>query len=245
MTAISVSNLTKSFRARTGPGSLKSLVVNWHRRPARRQRQLVLDRISFDVQPGEFFGIAGRNGSGKSSLLKLLAGIYQPDSGRIELSGPVIPLIEIGAGLQPELSGRDNLYLGAAFIGLSRKQTDRLYDEIVAFAELEAEMDKKLKNYSSGMQIRLAFALMTRGRADIILVDEVLAVGDEAFQRKCWRYLAGLKARGRTVVLVSHDMEALAKHCDRGMLLDGGKIAHLGPAADVARAYHQLLQTKP
>ena len=244
-TAIRVVSLTKSFRPPSGLNTVKSLVVNWRRRPARRPRQLVLDNISFDVRAGEFFGVAGSNGSGKSTLLKLLAGIYQPDSGRIDLPGPVIPLIEIGAGLQPELSGRDNLYLGAAFIGLSRVETDRLYPEIVAFAGLETEMDKKLKNYSSGMQVRLAFALMTRGRANVILIDEVLAVGDEDFQRKCWRYLAELKAGGRTVVLVTHDMEALAKHCDRGILLDNRQIAHRGSAASVAAAYHQLFKQEP
>lgn len=238
--AISVKNLSKSFRAASGPSTVKSLFVNWWRPKKPRPRKTVLDNISFEVGSGEFFGIAGSNGSGKSTLLKLLAGIYQADSGTIKLSGPVTPLIEIGAGLQPELSGRDNLYLGASFIGLSRADTDRIYEEVVEFAGLDGEMDKKLKNYSSGMQVRLAFSLMTRGRGDIILVDEVLAVGDEDFQNKCWDYLDTIKKQGKTVVLVTHDMEALAKHCQRAILINDKKITAQGPAPEVAAAYHQL-----
>ncbi len=238
--AIRVKNLSKSFRPPSGLNTIKSLVVNWHRPKQPKLRQLVLDDISFEVQAGEFFGIAGSNGSGKSTLLKLLAGIYQPDSGQIELADNVIPLIEIGAGLQPELSGRDNLYLGASFIGLSRAETDQIYDEVVDFAGLGGEMDKKLKNYSSGMQVRLTFSLMTRGRGNIILIDEVLAVGDEDFQNKCWHHLDQLKARGRTVVLVTHDMGVLAEHCDRAILIDSQKITAEGPARKVAAAYHRL-----
>ena len=238
--AIRVKNLSKSFRAPSGFNTIKSLVVNWHRPKPTQTRQLVLDDISFEIQSGEFFGIAGSNGSGKSTLLKLLAGIYQPDSGQIELSDDVIPLIEIGAGLQPELSGRDNLYLGASFIGLNRAETDQIYDEVVDFSGLDGEMNKKLKNYSSGMQVRLAFSLMTRGQGNIILIDEVLAVGDEDFQNKCWRHLDQLKARGRTVVLVTHDMNALSEHCDRAILIDNQKIVAKGPAKKVAAAYHQL-----
>ncbi len=241
-TSIKVSNLSKSFRSPSGFNTVKSWVVNWQRSGPSRPRRKVLEDISFEVRPGEFFGIAGSNGSGKSTLLKLIAGIYQPDSGRIELSGPVIPLIEISAGLQPELSGRDNLYLGAAFIGLSHQEADQIYDEIVEFAGLGDEMDKKLKNYSSGMQVRLAFALMTRGRGDIILIDEVLAVGDEDFQQKCWQHLGQLKLQGRTVVLVTHDMEALANHCDRGILLNNHRIVHRGPAKEIAEAYHRLFK---
>ena len=242
--AIRVANLTKSFRAPSGLNTVKSLVVNWGRGWRSSPRQTIFKNLNFEVQPGEFFGIVGSNGSGKSSLLKILAGIYQADQGRIELSGPVIPLIEIGAGLQPELSGRDNLYLGGAFIGLSPRDIRRLYPEIVAFAGLENDMDKKLKNYSSGMQIRLAFSLMTRGLGDIILIDEVLAVGDEDFQQKCWRHLAELKRQGRTVVLVTHDMEALKDNCDRAMLLANQGIASQGSPAKVAAAYHQQFNPK-
>ena len=241
-TSIKVSNLNKSFRPPSGFNTIKSWVVNWPRPRPVRPRRKVLEDINFEVSSGEFFGIAGSNGSGKSTLLKLIAGIYQPDSGRIELNGPVIPLIEISAGLQPELNGRDNLYLGAAFIGLSRQETDQIYDEIVEFAGLEDEMDKKLKNYSSGMQVRLAFALMTRGLGNIILIDEVLAVGDEDFQQKCWQHLARLKRQGRTVVLVTHDMKALANHCDRAILLDNHRIARHGPAKEIAGAYHRLFK---
>lgn len=238
--AISVKSLSKSFRPASGFNTVKSLVVGWNRPKPPRPRQLVLDDISFEVKAGEFFGIAGSNGSGKSTLLKILAGIYQADSGQVKLGGSVIPLIEVGAGLQPELSGKDNLYLGASFIGLSRAQTDQIYREVVDFAGLEGQMGKKLKNYSSGMQVRLAFSLMTRGQGDIILIDEVLAVGDEDFQNKCYRYLDQIKNQGRTVILVTHDMEAMTKSCDRAILIDNHKIAAEGPAKKVAQAYHEL-----
>lgn len=239
-TAISVKNLSKSFRPPSGFNTVKSLLVNWGRPCPARPRQLVLDDISFRVGAGEAFGIVGSNGSGKSTLLKILAGIYQADAGQIKLGGRVIPLIEVGAGLQPELSGKDNLYLGASFIGLSRAETDQIYDEVVAFAGLEGQMNKRLKNYSSGMQVRLAFSLMARGRGDIILIDEVLAVGDEDFQNKCYQHLDQLKKQGRTIVLVTHDMEAMTKTCSRAILLEDRRIVADGPAKEIANAYHQL-----
>jgi ABC-2 type transport system ATP-binding protein len=204
------------------------------------ETQHALRDINIDIKKGEFFGIVGRNGSGKSTLLKILAGIYQPTRGEVKTTGKLVPFIELGVGFNPELTGRENVYLNGALLGFSRKEIDAQYDDIVAFAELERFMDQKLKNYSSGMQVRLAFSVATRAKADVLLVDEVLAVGDADFQRKCYDYFKALKKTKTTVVFVTHDMNAVREYCDRVILIEGGDITSSGKPNDVADDYLKL-----
>jgi ABC-type polysaccharide/polyol phosphate transport system ATPase subunit len=199
-----------------------------------------VDGVSVDIGAGEFFGIVGRNGSGKSTLLKCLAGIYPTDRGEITISGRLSPFIELGVGFNPELTARENVIINAIMLGLTRKQARERFDEIIAFAELEEFLDLKLKNYSSGMSVRLGFAVAVQVDADILLVDEVLAVGDAAFQQKCFEQFQALKAAGRTIVFVTHDMSAVERFCDRAMLLERGKVVHIGEPHTVAREYNQL-----
>lgn len=204
------------------------------------ETQKVLKGISCKIKKGEFFGIVGRNGSGKSTLLKLLANIYSPDEGLIQVNGSLIPFIELGVGFNPELTGRENVFLNGALLGFDRSQMDNMYDEIVRFAELGKFMDQKLKNYSSGMQVRLAFSIAIKAESDILLLDEVLAVGDEAFQRKCYAYFEDLKRNNKTVILVTHDMGAVERFCDRAMLIEAGEIVEFGEPQIVAHAYTKL-----
>jgi ABC-2 type transport system ATP-binding protein len=200
-----------------------------------------LRQISFDVHGGEFFGVIGRNGSGKSTLLKLLASIYRLDGGTIRIAGRMAPFIELGVGFNPELTARDNVLLNGVMMGLSANESRASYEAVMDYAELESYSDLKLKNYSSGMQVRLAFALMLQAHADILLVDEVLAVGDLAFQEKCIDSLESLKRRGTTVMLVTHDMEAVQSHCDRALLIEDGVVDLIGDPASVAARYLDLL----
>jgi ABC-2 type transport system ATP-binding protein len=204
------------------------------------ETQHALRDISVDIEKGEFFGIVGRNGSGKSTLLKIIAGIYQPSKGAISVKGKLVPFIELGVGFNPELTGRENVFLNGALLGFSRKEMAEQYEDIVKFAELGRFMDQKLKNYSSGMQVRLAFSLATRAKADILLVDEVLAVGDADFQRKCFAYFKELKAKKKTVIFVTHDMNSVREYCDRAMLIDNSKIQEIGTAQEIAREYSML-----
>jgi ABC-2 type transport system ATP-binding protein len=222
--------------------SIKQAFVNVLRRRngSTAEVQRVLQNINFRIEPGQFVGIVGRNGSGKSTLLKMLAGIYQPSSGRIAIDGKLVPFIELGVGFNPELTGRENVYLNGALMGFSVKEVDAIYQDIVNFAELERFMDQKLKNYSSGMQVRLAFSVAIVAQADILLVDEVLAVGDADFQRKCFDYFKSLKKQKKTVVLVTHDMGAVREYCDRAILIDRGKLVADGTAESVAEKYIRL-----
>jgi ABC-2 type transport system ATP-binding protein len=239
--AIRVNNVKKAFKLpHERHSTLKSLIINPFRQKKTFVRQEVLKDVSFEIKKGEFFGIVGRNGGGKSTLLKLLAGIYMPDNGNIEVSGKLVPFIELGVGFNPELTGRDNVYLNGALLGFSDKEIDAVYEDIVSFAELEQFMDQKLKNYSSGMQVRLAFSVATRSKADILLVDEVLAVGDASFQRKCYDYFSSLKSVGKTVIFISHDMAAIREYCDRVMLIDKGKVMSVGSAQKVSEEYLRL-----
>ena len=183
---LSVDRVSKSFRLPTEQSSgIKQAFVNWSKGVKGYKEQSVLRDISFTVEEGDFFGIVGRNGSGKSTLLKLISQIYEPDSGRISVEGKLVPFIELGVGFNPELTGRENIYLNGALLGFSHQEVSVMYEDIVEFAELEEFMDQKLKNYSSGMQVRLAFSIAIRSEGSILILDEVLAVGDEAFQRKC------------------------------------------------------------
>lgn len=240
--AIKVEGLHKDFiLPHERAGSVKGIFTSMFRHAMeKKEKQHTLKDISFEVKKGEFFGIVGRNGSGKSTLLKILAGIYQPTKGSVQVSGKLVPFIELGVGFNPELSGRDNVYLNGAMLGFSTKEVDAMYDDIVSFAELERFMDQKLKNYSSGMQVRLAFSMAIRSEADILLIDEVLAVGDADFQRKCYDYFNHLKKDKITVVFVSHDMTAVRKYCDRALLIEESNILNAGNADEVAEAYQQL-----
>lgn len=220
--------------------SLKGIFVGLFKTNNEKTTQHALKDISFQINKGEFFGIVGRNGSGKSTLLKILAKIYQPTEGSINIIGKVVPFIELGVGFNSELTGKENVYLNGAILGFSRSEIDKMYKSIVEFAELESFMDKKLKNYSSGMQVRLAFSMAVKAKADILLVDEVLAVGDADFQRKCFDYFKHLKKIGKTVVFVSHDMNAVREFCDRAVLIEGSKIIAKGDANDVAGKYSRL-----
>jgi ABC-type polysaccharide/polyol phosphate transport system ATPase subunit len=199
-----------------------------------------LKHVSLEVEPGEFFGIVGRNGSGKSTLLKCIAGIYQTDAGEIEVNGRLSPFIELGVGFNPDLTARDNVLINATMLGLTRRQAKERFDDIIAFAELERFLDLKLKNYSSGMQVRLAFSVAVQVDADILLVDEVLAVGDAAFQQKCYEQFQRMKDEGRTIVLVTHDMGAVARFCDRALLLERGEMVEIGEPTAIGRHYNDL-----
>ena len=199
----------------------------------------VLRDISFEVMQGEFFGILGRNGSGKSTLLKIIAGIYVPTSGSIIVNGQLTPFIELGIGFNPDLTGKDNVFLNGTIFGMSRKLIEQKYKEIVEFAELERFMDQKLKNYSSGMQVRLAFSIAIQASSGILLLDEVLAVGDARFQQKCYSYFTEIKKRRQTVIFISHDMSGVSRFCDRALLLKGGNIEVMGETEMVIKKYLQ------
>lgn len=238
--AVIIKDLYKSFKLpHERHSGLKQAILSFFKRGETRgyENQHVLKNVSFEIQKGEFFGIVGRNGSGKSTLLKLLAGIYTPDNGAIAINGTLVPFIELGVGFNPELTGRENVYLNGSLLGFSRKEMDGMYDEIVKFAELERFMDQKLKNYSSGMQVRLAFSVAIQAKSDILVLDEVLAVGDEAFQRKCQLFFEEVKNEKRTVILVTHDMSNVERYCSKALLLEGGVIKAIGNPSKIAKQY--------
>jgi ABC-type polysaccharide/polyol phosphate transport system ATPase subunit len=199
-----------------------------------------VDQITVTIPQGEFFGIVGRNGSGKSTLLKCLAGIYPPDAGRVEIDGRLSPFIELGVGFNPELAARDNVVINAVMLGLSRGEALRRFEDVIAFAELEEFVDLPLKNYSSGMAVRLGFAVATQVDADILLVDEVLAVGDASFQQKCYEAFQRMKDAGKTILLVTHDMGLVERFCDRAILLERGEALRLGDPHQIGRLYHEV-----
>ena len=239
--AITVKNLHKSFRLPTEQAfGLKQAIFNRLRGIKGYKEQKVLKGLDFEIRQGEFLGIVGKNGSGKSTLLKILAGIYYPEKGDITVNGTLVPFIELGVGFNPELTGRENVYMNGALLGFSNDEMDKMYDDIWEFAELKEFQDQKLKNYSSGMQVRLAFSIAIRARGDILLLDEVLAVGDAAFQQKCEKYFANLKENHQTVILVTHSMESVRKYCTRAILIDDGKIIKDGSPNKVADAYLKL-----
>ena len=241
--AISVKNLHKSFKLPTEQAfGLKQAIFNRLRGIKGYKEQQVLNGLDFEIKKGEFIGIVGRNGSGKSTLLKILAGIYYPEKGEIVVDGTLVPFIELGVGFNPELTGRENVYMNGALLGFSNEEMDAMYDDIWDFAELKDFQDQKLKNYSSGMQVRLAFSIAIRAQGDILLLDEVLAVGDAAFQQKCNDYFANLKNHSQTVILVTHSMDNIRNFCDRAILVEKGKIIKNGDPKMVADAYTKLWQ---
>lgn len=237
MNAVTVEHVSKKFlipheRITTLKGAFvhlfhKKTYVSFH----------ALNDVSFSIEKGECFGIIGKNGSGKSTLLKILAGVYVPDHGRIELHGHVSPFLELGIGFNPELSGRDNVYLNATVLGMSKVMIDTVFDAIVSFSEIGKFIDQKLKNYSSGMQLRLAFSVAVHANRDILLMDEILAVGDTNFQAKCIREILRLKREGKTIILVTHDNEAAQNHCDRVLYLNQGDVIAIGNPHEVVEQY--------
>jgi ABC-type polysaccharide/polyol phosphate transport system ATPase subunit len=238
--AIEVRNLSKVFRIPTN-----RVLTLKHRALHPRERQgyralRALDHVSFEVGQGEFFGIVGRNGSGKSTLLKLIASIYRADAGTIRVAGRMAPFIELGVGFNPELSAYDNVVLNGVMMGLTPREARKRYDQVIEFAELQEFTELKLRNYSSGMRVRLAFAVMVQVDADVMLIDEVLAVGDEAFQQSCAETFVQLIQRGKTIVLVTHAMGALRNFCDRALLLEDGRIDMLGNPEEVATRYSEV-----
>ncbi len=219
--------------------TVKERVAHPFRQIAYRELKALRD-INFEVHQGEFFGIVGRNGSGKSTLLKILASIYRADSGRIRMAGRLAPFIELGVGFNPELTARENVELNGVMMGLGRRQARSRLDSVLDFAELREFVDLKLKNYSSGMMVRLAFAVMVGADADIMLVDEVLAVGDAAFAQKCTDVFRDKRAAGKTLILVTHDMAAVQAFCDRAMLIHDGEQRYLGDPEEAALRYYRL-----
>lgn len=238
--ALEVKGVSKSFHLPTEQSNgIKQAFINWTKGVKGYKEQRVLKDISFTVEKGDFFGIVGRNGSGKSTLLKLISQIYTPDNGKIVVNGKLVPFIELGVGFNPELTGRENIYLNGALLGFSHDEMSAMYEDIVKFAELEEFMDQKLKNYSSGMQVRLAFSIAIKADADILVLDEVLAVGDEAFQRKCFNYFAELKRAKKTVILVTHSMEYIQQFCNRAALIDRGHRIIVGDPLMIANMYQK------
>lgn len=238
--AVVVHHVDKAFRLpHQQYHTLKERVLHPFRKNTYDVLQAV-DDVTFEVAEGEFFGIVGRNGSGKSTLLKCLAGIYDIDEGELHVEGRLSPFIELGVGFNMDLTARDNVMINAIMLGLTRQQARERFDEIIAFAELEDFLDLKLKNYSSGMTVRLAFSVAIQVDAEVLLIDEVLAVGDASFQQKCFAEFTRLKEEGRTILFVTHDMGAVERFCDRAMLIEKGKMVDLGEPAAIARRYHEL-----
>ena len=236
--AVKVDHVSKFFRLPTEEThSLRTALVNRFKGIKGYKEQHVLKDISFEVEEGDFFGIVGRNGSGKSTLLKIISQIYVPEKGSVTVNGKLVSFIELGVGFNPELTGRENVYMNGAMLGFTTEEIDGMYDDIVEFAELTEFMNQKLKNYSSGMQVRLAFSVAIKAQGDVLILDEVLAVGDEAFQRKCNEYFMERKKSGKTTILVTHDMGAVKKYCNRAVLIEHGLVKAYGNPSDIANQY--------
>ena len=237
---VEVRGLSKSFRVPEHRiDTFRERVVRPFTRVEYRELQALND-VSFDVRDGEFFGVVGQNGSGKSTLLKILASIYRADAGRIRIAGRLAPFIELGVGFNPELTARENNEINGVLMGLTRREARRRLDEVLDFAELREFVELKLKNYSSGMMVRLAFAIMVQADADIMLIDEVLAVGDAAFGQKCMDVFHERRRVGKTVVLVTHDMETVQSLCHRAMMLEDGQLRYIGDPEETAREYYRV-----
>ena len=239
--AVAVTDLSKRFRIPLDRGSTLKYRVAHPLRSSRYRDLLALSKVTFEVPEGQFLGIIGHNGSGKSTLLKILARIYQPSAGAVAIEGHVSPFLELGVGFHPELTARENVYMNGAVLGLTRRELRGRLDDIIGFAELETFVDQKLKNFSSGMQVRLAFSIAIQVDATILLMDEVLAVGDASFQEKCFEVFARYKREGRTVILVTHDLGAVDRYCDRAILLAQGELIRDGVAGEVTGYYRQTV----
>lgn len=238
--AVSVENLSKVFRLHHERNqSLKSALMRG--RISKYEEFLAVDDVSFEVPVGSTFGLIGSNGSGKSTLLKCLAKIYPPTSGKISYNGSIAALLEVGSGFHHELSGKDNIYLNGSILGMSKKEIDKKYDEIVDFAGVEQFIDQPVKNYSSGMYVRLGFSVAISVDPDILVVDEVLAVGDENFQRKCLAKFEDFKKQQKTVIMVSHSMDSIKTMCDQAVWLEKGKLLASGDSDEVVSSYLSTL----
>jgi ABC-type polysaccharide/polyol phosphate transport system ATPase subunit len=237
--AIEVTGVSKTFQI---PHEQRTYFKEYFLHPVRRptyERNDALKDVTFTVERGEFFGIVGPNGSGKSTLLRILAGIYVPDRGNVRVNGLLSPFIELGVGFNPELNARDNIRINTTLAGLTKRELNEKFDEILAFAELERFVDQKLKNYSSGMLVRLAYATAIRIPFDVLLLDEVLAVGDQAFQEKCFATFERFEDEGKTIVFVSHALDLVERFCDRVLFLQGGAVQAVGPPHEVADMYRE------
>ena len=239
--AIIVKNLSKTFRLPgERRGTLRERLMKFHQRNEVKARK-TLDDINFEVMQGEFFGIIGRNGSGKSTLLKILAGIYRPDKGsEVTIHGRIAPMLELGVGFNPELTGRENVFLNATIMGMTRQEVSDRYEKIVRFAELEQFMELQVKHYSSGMSVRLAFAVAMQVDSPILLLDEVLAVGDFVFAEKCFAHFEECRRKGRTIILVTHSAESMERFADRAMLIHQSRLEAIGNPHEVLQTYHAL-----
>ncbi|QIW57566.1 ATP-binding cassette domain-containing protein [Lactococcus raffinolactis] len=240
-TVVSVKNVSKSFRLPTeSSNSLRTTLVNRMKGIKGYKEQEVLKDISFEVKKGDFFGIVGRNGSGKSTLLKIISQIYVPQKGSVTINGRLVSFIELGVGFNPELTGKENVYLNGAMLGFSTQEIDEMYDDIVNFSELQEFMNQKLKNYSSGMQVRLAFAVAIQAKSDILVLDEILAVGDEAFQRKSREFFETIKQdQNKTVILVTHDMGAVQRYCNKVIYIKDGVLEKSENLQDITNQYSE------
>lgn len=245
MTSITVDNVSKRFRIpHEKKTTLFQNIIGIIKGQFDYEEFWVLKDISFEINKGEAFGIIGRNGSGKSTLLKILAKVLYPNSGSVTVNGKVASFLELGIGFQPELTAKDNVYIYASIMGISRKEVDRKYNDIFDFAELRKFESMKLKNFSSGMYMRLAFSTAVHANPDILLIDEVFAVGDETFQKKCVEKINGFREQGKTIVFVSHGLTSVKNLCRRSLLLDNGGIASIGDSDSVISDYLKLLETK-
>jgi ABC-2 type transport system ATP-binding protein/lipopolysaccharide transport system ATP-binding protein len=242
--AVELRGISKAFiLRRNAVRDLKVLMLGWFHAELRERRETfwALRDVDLSVREGEFFGVIGPNGSGKSTLLRIIAGILPPSTGQVTVHGRVAPMIEVGVGFHPDLSGRENVYLSTSLYGLSSRETDAMYGAIVEFSELDDFMDLPVKNYSTGMQARLGFAVATHLDPDVMLVDEVLAVGDQRFQDKCLRRIEQMRQSGKTIVVVSHSLQTVQKMCDRACLLVSGRVVETGDPDHVIARYHEIL----
>jgi len=240
--AIEVKNVSKAFKVGNANRSLKEFLTYLD---FKSKKRTVLDDVSFSVRKGETMGIIGRNGSGKSTMLKLLTGILYPDSGTIETKGKIACLIELGAGFHPDMTGRENVYINASIFGISKKVVDERFDDILEFSGIGEFIDERVRNYSSGMYLRLAFAVAINVDADILLIDEILAVGDLQFQEKCLNRLNEFREKGGTIVLVSHSNGTVKQFCNNVAWINDGKLEALGDAETVCEQYEEFMKNDP
>ena len=243
MNVIEVDNVSKIYRKSSGPKLLREQIAHLFSGNNHEEKFHALSQVSFQVRSGESVGVVGRNGAGKSTLLGLVVGLAEPDEGAIRVNGHVAALLELGSGFQPDLTGRENVFLNAALLGFSRAQTHAVFDQIVDFAEIRGFIHEPLRVYSSGMTLRLAFAVTAFLDPAILVIDEVLAVGDASFQLKCEKRIQELRSQGKTLLVVSHSPSTIEALCDRAIWLDQGRLVHDGPAAETVAAY--LTNTKP
>ena len=241
--SIEVTGVSKKFKVYYDKGnSLKERVLFWKR--GRYEERWVLRDISFEIKKGEVIGLIGENGCGKSTMLKLLTRIMYPTKGQIEIKGRVSSLLELGAGFHPDMSGRENIYMNASIFGLTKREIDKRMEEIISFSELEAFLDNPIRTYSSGMYMRLAFSVAINVDTDVLLIDEILGVGDMNFQKKCFDKLKEIKDKGTTIVIVSHSMEQLEQICERSLWIKDGMICEEGPADIVNQKYISFMRQK-